>query len=166
VCCPGTSCIFEKPGIYSCHYKTDARTVVSTSCTDPAGRCSIRQLIDTWCTELGVSCTEYTIGPCCEIDDDRDGFTSAACGGPDCNDDPNSGGADINPEIREICNDGVDNNCNGIIDTGGFGCTNPSATRDECTQLGVDYDPTYNRCIPRAPNDESCQSMLGYEEYQ
>lgn len=34
----------------------------------------------------------------------------------DCNDDPENGGADIQPGAREIC-DGLDNNCDGSIDT-------------------------------------------------
>lgn len=34
----------------------------------------------------------------------------------DCNDDPDNGGAAINPNVAEICGDSIDNNCDGIID--------------------------------------------------
>lgn len=49
----------------------------------------------------------------CE-DADGDGHQNAACGGTDCND---SNGA-VNPDVVEICADGIDNNCIGAIDEG------------------------------------------------
>lgn len=52
-------------------------------------------------------------------DDDNDGYFLNSCGGNDCNDN----NANINPGATEIC-DGVDNNCNGIID-------------EVCTPLGL-----------------------------
>lgn len=53
-------------------------------------------------------------------DDDGDGDPSPACGGRDC-DDANAlrVGNPANPRGREVC-DGVDNNCNEIIDEGMF----------------------------------------------
>lgn len=51
------------------------------------------------------------------LDQDADGYRTTEVGGPDCNDaDPN-----INPNTPEICNDGVDNNCDGAIDDDGVG---------------------------------------------
>jgi hypothetical protein len=51
-------------------------------------------------------------------DSDGDGYTEASCGGVDCDDsDPN-----INPIVREICGDSVDQNCDGsdkICSSGG-----------------------------------------------
>jgi hypothetical protein len=51
--------------------------------------------------------------PTC-IDNDGDGYDlEGNCGLADCNDsDPL-----INPEAQEDCGDGIDNNCNGLIDT-------------------------------------------------
>ncbi|MES2774409.1 MAG: choice-of-anchor Q domain-containing protein [Bacteroidota bacterium] len=69
-------------------------------------------------------------------DEDHDGYSNGtmvtACDQPagyrpaseltatsgDCNDDPNAGGAAINPAATEICGDGIDNNCNGSVDEG------------------------------------------------
>ncbi len=53
-------------------------------------------------------------------DADRDGFSPAggACGPRDCND----SNASINPGAREICGDGVDNDCDGNIDSADREC--------------------------------------------
>ena len=42
-------------------------------------------------------------------DNDGDGYTDASCGGADCNDMD----SDINPVVREICGDSIDQNCDG-----------------------------------------------------
>ncbi|MEN8258166.1 MAG: putative metal-binding motif-containing protein, partial [Thermodesulfobacteriota bacterium] len=47
--------------------------------------------------------------PAC-ADNDNDGFTDAACGGTDCNDN----NAAINPGASETCGDGVDQDCSGV----------------------------------------------------
>ncbi len=50
-------------------------------------------------------------------DRDGDGFHPSELGGPDCdNEDPN-----VNPNAKEVCGDGVDNDCNGVIDDDGPG---------------------------------------------
>lgn len=41
---------------------------------------------------------------------------SGRSAGDDCNDDPTLGGFYINPGAREICGDGIDNNCDDQID--------------------------------------------------
>ena len=76
----------------------------------------------------------------CDDDLDGDGFVSEACGGNDCNDnDP-----EINPLAGEICDDGVDNNCDGQIDEGcGTVCT-PSG--DSCS---TNVECCSGRCHPR-----------------
>jgi len=51
---------------------------------------------------------------CDWCDKDGDGYGGEACGGEDCDDtDP-----DTNPDAAEICCDGKDNNCDGVIDEG------------------------------------------------
>ncbi len=46
---------------------------------------------------------------------DGDGFVSDDCDGTDCDDDPISGPT-VNPAAMEICDDGVDNNCDALTD--------------------------------------------------
>jgi len=60
-------------------------------------------------------------GPACTDDVDLDGFIADTCGGNDCNDN----NAAINPAATEVCNDGVDNNCNGLTD-----CADPACGGD------------------------------------
>ena len=57
-----------------------------------------------------VGPTQASPDPC---DVDEDGYTSSGCqGGNDCNDlDPS-----VNPAAEELCNDGVDNDCDGDTD--------------------------------------------------
>ena len=56
----------------------------------------------------------YDLGVTCCLDNDGDGFGDEACGGPDCDDtDPA-----VYPGAEEICDDGIDNNCDGVTDDG------------------------------------------------
>ena len=51
-------------------------------------------------------------------DDDGDGYEDEACGGDDCDDaDPA-----INPGTAEVCDDGVDNDCDGKVDWADLDC--------------------------------------------
>src|SRR5467141_4173405 len=53
-----------------------------------------------------------------KADNDHDGYTPA---GGDCNDmDPN-----IHPGALEICDDGIDNDCNGMTDSADYQCFTP-----------------------------------------
>ena len=59
----------------------------------------------------------------CKIDKDKDGFISAFCReGTDCNDRNPS----INPNASEICTNGIDDDCDGLIDSADLDCA-PSA---------------------------------------
>ncbi|MCB2183749.1 MAG: putative metal-binding motif-containing protein [Desulfobulbaceae bacterium] len=49
---------------------------------------------------------------CTDVDGDGFAIEGGACGQTDCND----GDSTVNPSAAEICDDGVDNNCDGMID--------------------------------------------------
>jgi len=59
----------------------------------------------------------------CKIDKDKDGYISGVCKeGTDCDDkDPS-----INPNANEICTNGIDDDCDGLIDSNDSDCA-PSA---------------------------------------
>jgi hypothetical protein len=67
---------------------------------------------------LEITCTTQTnhirvhLDSGCQTcpDADNDGFYSSACGGNDCNDSD----AEIHPGASEICNDDIDQNCDGV----------------------------------------------------
>lgn len=143
-CCPGTSCDYNKPDTFMCGVcRKD--TTKSTNCSsDPLGVCSKDARRDVTCEDpdggAPWECFELFQGPCCTEDLDNDGYASkAACGGPDCNDNPNAGGYDINPSVDEICDDGIDNNCNEQTD-----CNDPQCTISwQCQYTPPDPCPLY-----------------------
>lgn len=63
-------------------------------------------------------CIEGTGCRAAARDDDGDGAVSSACGGADCND----GNSRVRPGVTEVCDDGLDNNCNGAADCADRGC--------------------------------------------
>jgi hypothetical protein len=86
----------------------------------------------------------------CTDDVDLDGFIAESCGGNDCNDND----AAINPGATEICDDGVDNDCDGAIDGADGDCF-------VCIDLGqscsTDSDCCSGNCSNGPPSSRVCQ---------
>ena len=76
----------------------------------------------------------------CSDDADGDGYIADSCGGDDCNDNVFA----INPGAPEICDDLIDNNCDGTIDEGCAGSCLPRG--DACA---ADDECCSGRCHPR-----------------
>jgi hypothetical protein len=108
--------------------------VQSNTFCDRAG-CSPEGFCECWmgsgtCGSVGGNC-----------DNDGDGYAELACGGDDCNDNPNMGGAFTHPDAGENCYDGIDNDCDGAVDGADFLCQ-PACTctpQDQwtCAALGL-----------------------------
>ncbi len=73
-------------------------------------------------------------------DADGDSFAPEECGGLDCNDEDPT----INPRAAEVCNDRVDNNCNGLTDCDDRACFDDprccEPTGPEICDDGIDND--------------------------
>lgn len=113
-----------------------------------------------------VLCVVGCVDPDVGRDRDGDGFRTAELDGDDCDDaNPN-----INPAASEQCGNGVDDNCDGIVDDAGVGqvdwyvdndgdgfpsetvfesCSPPDGTFADLTQ-GVDCDDNNNTINPSA----------------
>lgn len=85
---------------------------------------------------------ECTIGQCdpdsgCSFiprDLDGDGFADDRCGGLDCNDDPVVGDS-VFPGAAEICDNGLDDNCDGFLDQAQLTCEGSNDTCDVSEML-------------------------------
>jgi hypothetical protein len=83
--------------------------------------------IDSCDTELGC---QHTLR-----DLDEDGYPDLRCaGGTDCDDDPATG-EDVHPGVLEICENGVDDNCDGAADL--FDTATCAPTNDTCASARV-----------------------------
>jgi hypothetical protein len=109
---------------------------------DPCGEAGVKQCApgcrtDADCgkpltCQSGTACftcpcaTHYCALDSC-IDSDNDGFvqgTGTSCSGKkggDCDDSR----ADVNPGVKEVCDDGIDNNCDGLVDSADPSCPTP-----------------------------------------
>ena len=96
-------------------------TNVSDNC-DPVSNATVDGAFAAYYSEVAP----WLAGGSC-ADNDGDTYADASCGGDDCNDtDPL-----INPGALEICTDGVDNDCNGLIDN-----DDPFCSGGECSPAG------------------------------
>ncbi len=87
------------------------------------------------------------------VDDDGDGFTEAE---GDCND----ADVDVHPDAAEICDDGVDNNCNGAtdgsepdVDGDGFGIC-----QGDCDETDINVSPAATEVEDGIDND--CDGII------
>jgi hypothetical protein len=87
----------------------DSLTHIYTIPADGAGSYEARITINN-CAGVCDQSKSFTVSAQC-IDADDDGY-HANCGEEDCDD----GEASINPGAIEVCDDGIDNNCNGQTD--------------------------------------------------
>jgi len=124
----------------------------------------------------GLTDDEDTVNcdPGC-TDNDGDGFNDISCGGPDCDDNNDT----VYPGAPELCEDGLDNNCDGLTDTEDTSVCQclPSESPRECgttdegiceygSQTCVDYqwgpcvgstEPQVETCDGR---DENCNGVF------
>ena len=115
------------------------------------------------------------------FDSDEDGYEHEICGGDDCNDEDD----EINPDEREgwlghpTCSDGVDNDCDGLVDDLDPGCQDVCSDLDEdgfgdpssplCPHPGRDCDDTNPNSYPGAPEicdgfDNDCDDVIPEDE--
>lgn len=101
--------------------------------------------------ECSVGPVEIRVNQCTNIDGDADGFTG--CEG-DCDDTNDT----VFPENPEVCGDELDNNCDGLVDTGFDGDNDGYLKCDELTPDCNDTDPTVHPGAPEGCNgiDNDC----------
>jgi hypothetical protein len=107
---------------------------------------------------------------CTDADGDNFATEGGACGAVDCNDT----NASVNPAVTEVCNDGLDNNCDGRIDEGcGPVCTDLdgdgfAAEGGACGQ--ADCDDTDAAVHPAAQEictdgiDNNCNGLIDAQD--
>ncbi len=115
----------------------------------------------------GDSCTIDMCDPtegCMNIlrDLDGDGYADARCeGGTDCNDDPRDG-VSVHPGAAEVCDNGVDDNCDGVADL--FDSASCAPENDTCATPRVIGGPgTYEIASFGLVDDYTleCESTTG-----
>ncbi len=92
-----------------------------------------------------VGCSVTTV--CTDVDGDGYSTDGGSCGPLDCDDNDYA----VNPGASEVCGDGIDNNCNGSIDTADL---NAVGCMVGCTdQDGDAFSPDGGSCGPIDCND-------------
>ncbi len=90
----------------------------------------------------------------CTDDADGDGYLDVGCGGSDCDDAEGS----VHPGVFENCADGVDNNCNGLIDG-----DDPTDCPPGCVDADGDGYPALS-CGGTDCNDDNPEVQVGTPE--
>lgn len=133
-------CAFTLPGCAGC-----------TATENPEASCS--DALDNDCDGL-VDCGDPDCGasPACQAcpDVDGDGYRDAACGGTDCDDTDSN----VFPGAPEICDDTIDNDCDGSIDLEDPDCQvctlgqkgEPCQSDNECCSLKCRGKPASRTC--------------------
>ncbi|RLB48553.1 MAG: hypothetical protein DRJ42_22965, partial [Deltaproteobacteria bacterium] len=162
-CTPGSACTGPTAslcddglycnGVETCSSSTSTPGVcqagTAPSCND-FNACTVDS-----CSDASGSCTHTP------RDIDLDGFGDDACGGDDCND----GDPAINPTATDIC-DGVDNDCDGLIDGGlssaGDMCSaGPQCCSGNCASgICVDATGSCQRILDTCTADSECCTGL------
>lgn len=106
------------------HVQVKAGAGVGADCADPlAFSAWSAEPTGTFSTSPAEALTLHLTPPSAAADRDGDGFASTASGGADCDDaDPS-----VHPGAREVCLDGVDADCDGLI-----GCADPDCASAPC----------------------------------
>jgi len=146
--------LWSPPGCASDADCKHGRVCIEGACQDAPRVC----LTDLDCP-AGFACVG---GACVLCDQDRDGAEALRCGGADC-DDQNAG---VHPGARELCGDGLDNDCDGQTDPAAQ-CADKCATV-RCSE-GYACDPATGACVPicapacagRACGPDGCGGVCG-----
>jgi len=106
---------------------------------DAANGCEVVLATDAaHCGECGHACgaeESCVAGECVGCPDlDQDGFLDAACGGEDCVD----SNADVNPDADEVCDNLIDDDCDGDTDDGDSDCEGDDGGGCGCASSGSD----------------------------
>ena len=72
---------------------------------------------------------------------DRDGYVDSRCGGNDCDDDPRTG-VNVHPGAPEVCDNGIDDNCDGLRDFQDPSCLPTNDTCDNARMLTIPFTGT------------------------
>jgi hypothetical protein len=121
-------------------YQTDVNTVCNTNYTGctlchPNGNTGqLNQNADTYATSgaCGIcpNDPDCTVTPPTCTDADRDGYSAEGgdCGAIDCNDNNSA----VNPGATEVCNNNIDDDCDGRVDCSDANCAGNAACAGIC----------------------------------
>jgi endonuclease I len=116
--CSGGLCLLDPASPVVCDTSADG-PCGQTVCQPATGQCAFSLKADGALCDDGDPCTVTSTcrgGDCLPgplVDADGDGYPPIACGGGDCDELR----ASVHPGAEEICQDGLDNDCDGLVDT-------------------------------------------------